>query len=238
MEGKMPEAYKIREAAKNTLRVAVINKEANKEKLKRVPHAAFADLAVVPIVATSADIPMKMFGNVIPERAMLEGIFENIDKDEDGATKDARVIMTALGNAVKKYPPEITGMREMLLRITEEMPELREEFDELMQEPETRTENEPEMYVATTAGGYMGAGVMVYPGFLEEAAEKVGGSFYIIPSSVHEVVLVQMERKEGMDNGLSGLVHDVNIGMVEEEDRLSDNVYYYDHRSKRLSVYK
>ena len=226
MEGKMPEAYRIREEAKNLLRVAVINKEANKEKLKRVPHAVFADLAVVPIAAS-----------VVPERAMLGEILENIDEDEDGAAKDARVIMTALGNAVKKYPPEITEMREVLLKIAEEMPELRDELDELTHAPESGAEDAPEMYVATTAGGYMGAGVMVYPGFLEEAAEKVGGSFYIIPSSVHEVVLVQMKHKEGMADGLSGLVHDVNVGMVEEEDRLSDNVYYYDHKNKKLSEY-
>ena len=31
---------------------------------------------------------------------------------------------------------------------------------------------------------------MVYPGFLKQAAKTIGGSFFVLPFSVHEIILV------------------------------------------------
>lgn len=46
------------------------------------------------------------------------------------------------------------------------------------------------MYVATNSKKLNGACVMLYDGLLRDFARKVGRSFYIIPSSIHEVILI------------------------------------------------
>ena len=47
------------------------------------------------------------------------------------------------------------------------------------------------MYVATVPDKIAGAGVIAYQNFMDEAAERLGGDFFILPSSLHEVLLVR-----------------------------------------------
>lgn len=47
------------------------------------------------------------------------------------------------------------------------------------------------MFVATVPDKIHGAGVIAYPNFMEDAAEKMGGDFFVLPSSIHEVLLVK-----------------------------------------------
>lgn len=83
------------------------------------------------------------------------------------------------------------------------------------------------MWVASIAGGMNGAGVIAYPDFMDRAAEKLGGDFFLLPSSVHEVLLIpdhgQMTAQE-----LSEMVASVNASDVQPSDRLSDVAYHYD----------
>ena len=46
------------------------------------------------------------------------------------------------------------------------------------------------MWVASVEGGQNGACAIQYPDFLEQAAETLGGDFYVLPSSIHEVLFV------------------------------------------------
>ena len=85
------------------------------------------------------------------------------------------------------------------------------------------------LYVASVQGMNHGAGVLAYPGFLDVAAQKFGGDFFIIPSSVHEVLLMKDEggitAKEMQD-----IISSVNQNEVAPEERLSDHAYRYDSK--------
>lgn len=48
-----------------------------------------------------------------------------------------------------------------------------------------------QMFVATVPDKIHGAGVITYPNFMEDAAQKMGGDFFVLPSSIHEVLLVK-----------------------------------------------
>ena len=82
------------------------------------------------------------------------------------------------------------------------------------------------LMVATTDSFVKGASVLMYPGFLDKVAEQMGGDYYVIPSSRHEVLILY-------DNGsydpeeLSRMVAEVNGHIVAKEDRLSDHAYHY-----------
>lgn len=95
--------------------------------------------------------------------------------------------------------------------------------------PEVAPEDE-QMFVATVPDKIHGAGVIAYPNFMEDAAERMGGDFFVLPSSIHEVLLVkdngQMTAKE-----LENMVKEVNATQVEPADQLTDHVYHYDSQN-------
>ena len=70
---------------------------------------------------------------------------------------------------------------------------------------------------------------------LEELSHKCDGNFYILPSSVHEV-LVLSEKKAPCIKDLRDMVYEVNSTQVLPEEILSDNVYYYDKETKSISI--
>lgn len=96
----------------------------------------------------------------------------------------------------------------------------------------------PGLYVLTNKEKLYGAGCMFYTGLLEKAAEEMGSGFYVLPSSVHEVILVADSKpKEETTRKLRGMVMEINrSGIINMEDFLSDDVYYYDLNKRRLSV--
>ena len=87
------------------------------------------------------------------------------------------------------------------------------------------------LYVATTERDTFGAGVLAVPSFFEDAAEKLDGNFYVLPSSVHEILLLP-DRFAPEHQFLKELVQDVNENEVDPKDRLSDNVYHYDAKER------
>ena len=89
------------------------------------------------------------------------------------------------------------------------------------------------MLILTNKAGSMGAGVILYENILKHIRNMLGENFYVLPSSIHEVILVPesfaMERDE-----LKEMVQQINRTGVEPEDVLSDNVYYYSGQEERL----
>ena len=76
---------------------------------------------------------------------------------------------------------------------------------------------------------------MLYPGLLQSIAEATQSSFYILPSSIHEVMLI----KEGNGMGareLQGMVMDINQREVAPQEVLSNQVYFYDGKEQKISL--
>ena len=68
---------------------------------------------------------------------------------------------------------------------------------------------------------------------MDLVAEKVGGDFYILPSSVHELLVIP--RDAGMEiSELEKMVCEVNATQVSVEERLSDHVYAYDSQTHEI----
>lgn len=83
------------------------------------------------------------------------------------------------------------------------------------------------MYVLTNQQKRFGAGSILYSGMVEEIAEMIGTSFWILPSSVHEVILLP-QSKGISGNCLKEMVAEVNKTQLSDEEILTDSVYYYD----------
>lgn len=99
-------------------------------------------------------------------------------------------------------------------------------IDEMFGIPDDAEET---MYVATVPDKNSGAGVIAYQDFMDQAAERVGGDFFVLPSSINEILLVP-DNGDMTADALRDMVKDVNAKEVSPEERLSDNVYHYDSK--------
>ena len=89
------------------------------------------------------------------------------------------------------------------------------------------------MYVATNEQCSLGAAVMRYPDFLEKVRGMIRGDFYILPSSIHEVILVP--ESFGLEpERMAEMVKEINQTGVAPEEVLSDSVYYSDGEEIRI----
>lgn len=90
------------------------------------------------------------------------------------------------------------------------------------------------MYVVTNSCQINGAVSMVFEDTLHGLAEETGKDLYILPSSIHEVIAVPADI--GSSEILAEMVEEVNLGQVPLNERLSNQVYYYEKEQRRLSM--
>lgn len=89
-----------------------------------------------------------------------------------------------------------------------------------------------------------GAGAIMYGDFMERVSEKLEGDFFIIPSSIHELIAIPVSGDIDIDSMQKQLEHledsvcSCNATVCEPEDILSYNVYYYDHEEHCVCMAK
>ena len=66
---------------------------------------------------------------------------------------------------------------------------------------------------------------------MDQAAERVGGDFFILPGSIHEVLIIHDNGKMDLKD-LENMVKEVNATQVAPADKLTDSVYHYDSQAK------
>ena len=197
---------------KETLAMEVVSAEANKEMLETVPHKMMEDMAVVYRFVLSSDEDGR--ASVLVTNQMIENM---------GITAE-QLHADAMENAPQIKPAEIKGMTEVLAEL------MGVEQAEMMGIEPVAPEDE-QMYVASVPDKVHGAGVLAYENFMDQAAERAGGDFFILPSSIHEILIVpdngQMDLKS-----LEDMVKEVNATQVAPQDKLTDSVYHYDSKEK------
>ena len=87
----------------------------------------------------------------------------------------------------------------------------------------------------TTEGAMFGAGIIAVKSIREEIAEKIGGDYFVLPSSLHEVLVTPANGMIDVE-GLKEMVVSINQSEVAPEDRLSDSVYLYHADTKKLTI--
>lgn len=91
-----------------------------------------------------------------------------------------------------------------------------------------------EMKVLTNTEKFYGAAAIIYgKDKIRDLAEKEGSDIVIIPSSVHECILLPYDESMPFEF-LNAMVNEVNASEVKEEEILSDHVYMYDRQTDRI----
>nr|MBQ8252898.1 hypothetical protein [Lachnospiraceae bacterium] len=197
------------EKAKGRIVYKLVNREKNEKLLRRIPYVDYMDLVMVfYYLAYHEDM-----GNatILIHDSHLK--MWNVTKEEvyEQACKNTPVIL----------PAAITGMREII----EQM------MGDAVKQEESLQEDVP-MYVMTNPIKMNGAATMAYPNTIRNFANALGKNIYIIPSSIHEVILVPETGTEG--GRLNEMVQEVNETQVDPKEVLADHVYYYDRSSDHM----
>ena len=95
------------------------------------------------------------------------------------------------------------------------------------------TMDEPQLMVLTNEQALHGAGVLFYPDMMDTIADYFGSDYFVLPSSIHEVLLLPDDGTVDPDV-LENMVQDVNMAAVAPEERLSDHAYHYDAKDHVL----
>lgn len=199
-------------SVKDTLRVKLINYERNKQLLDQIPYLKILDLAL--ICYSVIETPTIQNGAITVYRSYMD--MWKITEEE--------LFTEALRNSQQHE-------RELLIEMSEVIREFQKDLaDDILLPAEQ--EKEERMYVLTNQPKMNGAAVLWYPGVLQMCAAKLKTEFYILPSSIHEVILVPAEGNQKQE--LLSMVREVNDEQVAEEEILSYHVYKYDKTDNTL----
>lgn len=205
------------EDIKDRITFRLINTEKNENSLKNLPNYQFYDLSIVFI--QSVRIGDSSLGTIAITNEYLERL---------GISKEC-LYETAILNTRKQQLFEISDICDTLVRLYQKNGHTHNDITEILAETKRAF-----MYVLSTNGPF-GATAMVYEDILKNFAEKVEDSFYILPSSIHELILIPKKNVTKVEF-LASIVYEINRTQLEREEVLSDSVYYYDRDKERITM--
>ena len=109
-------------------------------------------------------------------------------------------------------------------------PEEGDEIEVPVYEPDLYGNTPVPLLVLTNESKYCGAACMLYEGLLRNLSDEIRSDLFIIPSSIHEVLLLPDEG-EFSEEELSALVCEINAHFINPSEILSDHVYRFKHLS-------
>ncbi|MDD3141182.1 MAG: DUF5688 family protein [Lachnospiraceae bacterium] len=185
----------------------LVNKSENAELLASVPHREFLDMAIICRVffneSKSGDIASSIITNDLLTREI------KLDENE--------LLDLAISNTRNLFPVTFRSMSEII--------------SEMMGMPADMASEiaGPGMYVISNNKGLNGATNIIYTDVLEDIAKKIGEKFYIIPSSIHECIVIPIsdDVNESDEDKIAEMIYEVNSSQVDESERLSNNLYMY-----------
>lgn len=213
--------------AKERICFKLVNAERNRELLADIPSIPYHDFAIVFYILISKGADGT--GTVLVRNSFL---------DMWGA--DAQMLYPiAMRNTQRILRGRVQSIESVIAEIMEDTPDAGEFYDmpdtgEFYDMPAV-TEDAFPMYVASNYDRLNGASVLMYPKLLRDFSERIGSDFFILPSSVHELIF--LPDTDGVDiEYMKTMVRDINGSEVAENEVLSDNVYYYSRAYDRVEM--
>ena len=199
------------EKVKDRICYRLVGREGNEEFLRDIPHVEFLDLAVCFFYAYSGEILGE--GSILIHHSHVKMWQTQVEE----------LMTLAAANTPRIFPWKCCTMEEVLKGMTEET------------YADGFLEREIPMKVLSNEQRVHGAGCLMYQGVLEQLSKEYGPDFYILPSSVHEVILLADDGRENIEV-LKSMIVQVNQTQVAPEEVLSNRLYRYDHQSGKVEI--
>ncbi len=208
------EFFKSFENVRDRICYRLIGRKGNGELLKEIPYIEFLDLAVCFYYSYHGEILGD--GTILIHNSHMEM----------WKTNTAELFGLAERNTRRLFPWECRGLDEVLT-------EMADSGEGAGAEDPGEVFCKIPMRVLTNSKRVHGAACILYPGVLDEVAQETGGSFFILPSSVHEVIILP-DAGNGDGERLKEIIRMVNTTQVAPEEVLSDTLYRYDTAEKMV----
>lgn len=191
----------------------LINREKNQELLEIIPHQEFLDLALVYYY--SVPISGEVTGTLVISKEHLQTL--EITEEE--------LYQAAKSNCERFQPVKIRCMEDLLYELGRK----------IGVEVHGAKGCQASLFVMTNTKGMFGATSLVFADELKAFANRINSSYYILPSSVHEVILVPVCKEFSIEYFRS-MVREINSTQVDATEVLSDHIYFYEKEKGELSV--
>ncbi len=205
------------ESVKDTVVFRLVNSSLNESYLENVPHIKLFDLAITFMCLMSLDGVSLSSMRITNDHAAMWNV----------SVKE--LFAAAEENTPRLLPLTLRTMSEVIREILLKKLD-RSDADSGLLEALTETEKAQEagafgsMYVLSNSFGVNGASSILCRGAAEQVRERIGGDFVILPSSIHELILVP-EPEEADLPCMREMVKSVNDTEVRDEDILSYDIY-------------
>ena len=205
-------------SVKDHLKPALINTKANRKMLLEMPHMEMEDLSA--IIRVEVPMPGDETGSIKVTNEILKGW--NVDHKE--------VFDIAVKNMEKKASLVLMDMESIMSEIVSGTPA----NENLLDHPgEVNRSPHETMYVLSNICRIDGASAILSPDVKKKIGEKFPEGVYILPSSVHEVLIIPKENAPSPKE-LGEMVRAVNRAEVAREEVLSDRIYEYDKEHGKI----
>lgn len=208
----------------------VVSYEKNKELLLQVPYISIMDLAIV----FYCFVPQKELENATILIYNNHLKMWNITKEQ--------LYRDAINNTERVLPVKITSIEDMMREIfSKEIHNM--DINTVVQKPEETSEQvlntilnggtSGKMFVFGNYKKLFGAATMFYGGLLKQAADRLQKNLFILPSSIHEVIIVPDDEEQDAEE-LWKMVCEINATEVEPQEVLTDSVYYFSRKNNKI----
>ena len=201
---------------RDRITLRLINAEKNSTLLESCPHRLMEDLAV-----TYRILAGKNHGG-ISTVLISDSLLKSWGIDEEMLHE------LACENSLCLFPPVVESLHSMMNDMFGAVLTLAG-----MNIPDAPECPDNEIYVLTNESRINGASVLCYSDALQWFGKKINSDFYVLPSSIHEVLLLS-EKSGFCPEDLKTIVEKANKMVVLEEEILSDNVYFYSRDRREL----
>lgn len=210
------------EGVKDKVVFKLVNTEKNRRYLESVPNLSFMDLSIVFYVLLEATKEGTAAMNVANEHLEIWNV------DTDVLWKDAVI------NCRNLLPAEFFTM-EYALRETVTCRNGCGDEEKIMNLFEENETNGEDMYVLTNKYRSNGAACIAYPHVAEMIGRIIRKDYYILPSSVHELIIVPYSETLSW-RGMNEMIREINATQVADEEVLSDHAYFYDRKTGKIGL--
>ena len=199
----------------------LISTHANQTLLQDVPSVPFQDLSAV----------FYLFLENGPSGQMTALISRRHQRMWDVTTQTLYDL--AEQNTPLLLPPELKSMAAVMNDIARE--HMGKHYREGIVDELLPGHRDVPLFVLSNTSGLHGACAVLYPGVLKNFADQLEKDLVVLPSSIHEVLLLPYDDSMVFSE-MSDMVADINQAAVAAEDRLSDQVYYYSRSDGEMII--
>lgn len=198
----------------------VVNTASNKELLADTPHFLIAEGELAAIPRLSINVGGKN-GSIIIKNGMLPVL----------QMTGEEILHIAKNNMVEQNLFEINSLLAETMRLMQEKGEdISDDFSEFF------TENTPKAFIVSNKDRAYGAACLACPEIIGTAIQKMGIDCYILPSSIHDVILIEKKGDFNEIEELRDMVKHVNRTEASANEILSDQVFQYNAKTKKIEI--